>query len=541
MSRSARTRPRVSAAAAVPLRETSARTFRAFRKLLLEADFTVEGVCGRVDIPSVYHFRSRREGRSAPHRPADGLDLLIRLFMDGEPVSAPAVRDHLPDGTLDLAAELGLIRRHPADRDGVLPTVLLYPTEGLHVASDLTVDPLESADGVAEGGAEGGAERGRERGVEDFLPVDAVYPAVTENTRGFLESLPTSPCRRFLEQCAGTGIAALLAAPRAEEAWAVDVAERCTRFARFNALLNNLGNVTALTGDLYEPLGELSFDRIVAHPPYVPALERDLVFRDGGPDGEHITRRIFEGLPRHLEPGGRLHCTCVASDRRGAPLEERIREMIGEGAGAFDVVVVVARRYHPTEYYIQLAARGRMPFRDAEAHHRLFSELAVEAMVHAHIVVERHDAPRPAVTARRNRGAGRTADAVDRLLAVERLLAGPGARAALLESRPRLASDVRLTTGSTVEEGRWIPREATLSVEEPFPIAAEVPVDAAAMLAMWDGSRTGRERLAEAIAGGVLAEDTRPEAFAELLASLLRSGLLELKEPPEARERTASR
>ena len=96
------------------------------------------------------------------------------------------------------------------------------------------------------------------------------------------------------------------------------------RFAEFNAALNGLTNVRVLEGDVYAPLGDEHFDVVIAHPPYVPALETEFVFRDAGEDGEQVTRRIVDGLACIiLLPGGQFFCDCMLTDREGATLEQR--------------------------------------------------------------------------------------------------------------------------------------------------------------------------------------------------------------------------
>ncbi|ACG71635.1 protein-(glutamine-N5) methyltransferase, release factor-specific [Anaeromyxobacter sp. K] len=70
-------------------------------------------------------------------------------------------------------------------------------------------------------------------------------------------------------------------------------------------------------GDLWAPLREGErFDVIVSNPPYVPRGELDTLPRevrreprlalDGGPDGLSLLRRIVEGAPTRLVPGGTL-------------------------------------------------------------------------------------------------------------------------------------------------------------------------------------------------------------------------------------------
>ena len=130
---------------------------------------------------------------------------------------------------------------------------------------------------------------------KDFeAPDDFVYPAITPNTTDFLATLPVTPCDSFLELCSGTGAVALAASGYAKKSWAIDITERSTQMAEFNRLLNGLDNVTVLKGNLYEGVEDLKFDRIVAHPPYMPVLRPAQIFYDGGADGEQITRRMWK-------------------------------------------------------------------------------------------------------------------------------------------------------------------------------------------------------------------------------------------------------
>ena len=67
------------------------------------------------------------------------------------------------------------------------------------------------------------------------------------------------------------------------------------------------------------------------------------IYRDGGEDGEQIFRRAVEGLPR-FHPKGRFYSVLMASDRRGEPLEQRIRKWLGPDQAGFDVVIVTDER-----------------------------------------------------------------------------------------------------------------------------------------------------------------------------------------------------
>src|SRR5690606_10265243 len=241
------------------------------------------------------------------------------------------------------------------------------------------------------------------RGAPFHLPDDVVYPAIAESTRTFLSLLRVEPCDAFLELCAGTGIAALLAAPHARTAVATDIAERSVAFARFNAALNGFDNVRAECGDLYGAVRGETFDRIAAHPPYMPALEEGLIYRDGGEDGEQVTRRILAGLHEHLAPGGRFDCTCILTDRTDGPVEARVRAMLGPHHEEFDVIVVVTHANSPEDAYAYLVREGRASFGEGLRHVAHFRALGTERIVGCSLVIIRHDTRRPAVTVRRAR------------------------------------------------------------------------------------------------------------------------------------------
>src|SRR5262249_44210710 len=163
-----------------------------------------------------------------------------------------------------------------------------------------------------------------------------------------------------LELCSGSGVAALIAGKNfARRATAIDIAERSTRFAEFNARLNGLANVAALAGDLYAPVAGRQFDVITAHPPYVASFGTEMIYRDGGEDGEQISRGIIAGLAEHLRPGGLFYCHCMMTDRKGAPLEQRIREMLGPRHEEFDVVLGEAGSMSPVLQYAGGVLDGR--------------------------------------------------------------------------------------------------------------------------------------------------------------------------------------
>jgi methylase of polypeptide subunit release factors len=489
-----------------PLRLEHEGVFATMRSILRDASFEEDEICRRLDIASLDRFRALRDGRPDV-APRDALDVLIRLFLDNEPLGWSEANALLPHGALETMRALGLIRDHRTDPGRAVSNVLLYPTESLYIASDVAVLP------------DGDGERWW----------DLVYAAITTNTRNFLLTMPRRPCAAFLDLCSGTGVAALAAGSTfAEHAWAIDVADRSTEFARFNARLNAVGNVTALSGDLYAPVAGLTFDRIVAHPPYVPSREMRLVYRDGGSDGEGVTRRIIAGLPEHLRPGGDFHCTCTATDRKDAPLEQRLRGMLGDAAIDFDIAVVVTNEFDPTEYYVRLAIAGRGTWPEAEEWHHHFAQLGVTKMVYATIAIVRHERPHAPFTVRRRAGSATGATELSRLVRAAEESASSEALDRLLDSRPVLQPHVSLKSEHGREDGEWAMRSCALATEVPFDVGLPCPPAMLPLVGRMNGTRTVRELYEDASREGTLTDDAKIERLASYIHMLAAHGIVDL-------------
>lgn len=138
-----------------------------------------------------------------------------------------------------------------------------------------------------------------------------------------------SPVRSALDLCTGSGVHAILAAGDAERVVGTDVNPRAINFARLNAMLNDSWNSVFLEGDLYQPVGKERFELILANPPFVPSPVYELAYRDGGPSGADVLRRIVAGLPDHLEKGGMAHIVTHIAERDGERYLDRLRRWLG--------------------------------------------------------------------------------------------------------------------------------------------------------------------------------------------------------------------
>jgi release factor glutamine methyltransferase len=155
---------------------------------------------------------------------------------------------------------------------------------------------------------------------------------------------------RALDLCTGSGCVAISLALAGKGACVVatDASEEALAVARENAAA--LGaKVDLAAGDLWAAVGDAEpFDVIASNPPYVPSGELDSLQRevrreprlalDGGPDGLAVLRRIVEGAPARLRPGGTLclemhesHAESLPALCRGAgfPHVEMRRDLAG--------------------------------------------------------------------------------------------------------------------------------------------------------------------------------------------------------------------
>ena len=187
------------------------------------------------------------------------------------------------------------------------------------------------------------------------VPYDHVM-AIGLDSRHLARVTIRRPVRSALDLCTGSGIHALLAAAHAQRVIAVDINPRAINCTRFNASALGAANLQVIAGDLFGPIGDERFDLITANPPFVPSPVNALGFRDGGPSGEDIQKRIVAGLPQHLEPGGMAQIVTELGEREGEPLTTRLREWL---AGApMDIYVLRVASHSAAQYAVGHASGG---------------------------------------------------------------------------------------------------------------------------------------------------------------------------------------
>jgi SAM-dependent methyltransferase len=478
--------------------------FAALREAFQTAGYTESGVCGRLGVEKIFDVRLEGE----PHfkaEPADTLGKIIRLMLESGPVSR-AGAEGIPWGELE---ELGLVMTDPTDPARRVCNSIVYPALGMYIASDRTraipgqmVQPMQDID-------------------------DIVYPGIVPNTGIFLSLVPFTPCEAFLDLCAGTGVAALAAARGgARHSYAYDLTSRATHFAEFNRRMNGVENMSAAQGDLYHPAGESTFDRIAAHPPYLPVFRRHAIFDSGGQDGEEIVRRMIQGLPRYLRAGGRFYSLTMGTDRE-KPLEHRVREWLGEKESEFDVALVERRTFDPREFVAESVVRYRGLISDIPQWQKFFEQLGVRGLVYGFLMIQRRAERRPVFTVRRQLGPATASADHHWLLDWETSAIRSGA-SDMLALRLRTREGISLRVTHKLEGQAWTPESYRFDIRHPFDMELNAQAWAAHLMQRADGSLTGAQLLEAMKSDGAIVPETPPLEFANMLALLVSGGFLQI-------------
>jgi len=488
-----------------PIRFGTEQQFARLRELLSQMGYVQENMEGHFRLHHVGEAHFEVEARAIEESPS--FAALAGLFLQGKSFDQAQLRGILGQELVDLMTDLGLV----GVEDGrFAATVAMYATTGLYIVSDRWC------------GVDGKAFQ---------PPADVVYPAILGTTRGFLSSIPSTPCKSFLELCAGTGIAALLATRfGAEHAWAFDIAHRSVHFAEFNRLLNGIPNVTNAQGDLYSPAKGLKFERIVAHPPYVPVLEPKYVFYDGGQDGEQITRRMVQDLPTYLEEKGLFICVSLGTDRADEPFEQRIRKWLGEKSSEFDISLFVRSEMEPAVQALNDVIRGRGSVEQVQRWKEVLKLLKIVSFVFGGMFIYRHGENRAGFTTRRTVGKSFGLRDIESVMEWERIVARGHDVEMLRTALLKTGAECRLNATYLLRDGDWAPQSQRLLIDEPFKMELEAPGWTLELLAACDGSRSGQDLFEMFKTKEMFEPGTSFSQFAEILRLLVSGGFAAIQQ-----------
>jgi len=133
-----------------------------------------------------------------------------------------------------------------------------------------------------------------------------------------LSLVPCPSSLSILDLCTGSGCLALALAKEFHDCqvYGTDISETAIEYAKKNAIINDIKNVTFLRGNLFEPLKKLFiFDLIISNPPYVrtgdiKSLQPEIKdwepvdALDGGADGLGFYRELIPAAKSFLKDSG---------------------------------------------------------------------------------------------------------------------------------------------------------------------------------------------------------------------------------------------
>lgn len=520
--RSSSTDPNTEATQRMPLRLGGAEDFALVGSLLKDAHFDEATILRLLKIEEMADLSSVRPDQIDLDGSATAtLSLLIRLFLFSECVERREVEGLIDSTTLGSLRQLDVLRTGVFELTGGVSSeayyspVFLYPVADLLIASDRHNNP---------------------DGSPFTQPPDIVFPAINGGTLLFLKVISKSPARNVLDLCSGTGVAALMLSNHVERVLTSDLTARATHFARFNRLLNRRYNVEVVQGDLYDAVEGQTFDRIVAHPPYVPSLSHDTIYRDGGETGETLVRRIIEGLPRFLRPGGTYYSISVGLDTREGKFEERARQWLGPARDEFDVIFAFVDEKSPEQFATERAVlTGSVDPLEIARWGEIFSSVGARSLVYGATVIHRRQngavvgglAP---LTTRRRLGKQVDGSDFERALRLHRWRIKPAAMQELADARPRLAPRLKLKVTHVVKDGALVPAEYLLESEKPFPVATRIDPWIAPLIAELDGEKPLSELYRAAAESSMLPGGFALSDLLELVATLIERGYIEVND-----------
>ena len=219
---------------------------------------------------------------------------------------------------------------------------------------------------------------------------DAVMPP-GPTTVDLIRVMPETLSGSVADIGTGPGSFALIAARRgATRVVATDVNPRALELARFNARFNEL-TLEVREGDMFAPLGDERFDRVLSQPPYVthPPSEPGVTFLHGGEKGDELAFRFLDGLGAHLAPDGIGMALFDSPVRIEADIGDRVRRALG---AAPDVVVFsqpgIAMDRQALGYAALADPTFGQRYRDAAVRYRDHLERQrIDAVTHSLVIV----------------------------------------------------------------------------------------------------------------------------------------------------------
>jgi len=492
----------------IPVRIGTPEDFDRVAKTLRDARFDEETLREALKLKDMSDVGGIREIDDDAPNMSPQLKVLIQIFLCLSLVARSEVERVFDEATIKSFLSLGLLATGEFGQDEYYSTVLFYPVAGFWMASDRLTLPGCS-------------------GYE--APPDIVFPAIYTGTLQFLRLLPRGVGSDALDLCAGTGIAAMVLSRSNTRAVSVDITERATQFARFNCALNKCTEVEVIRGDLYDAVKGRKFDCIVAHPPYVPSVGLNTIWRDGGATGEFLVRKIIEGLPEHLRSGGMFACLTQGLDTKDGNFENRVRTWLKGSADDFDVVFVCEIERSTQQVLDLLSGRGTLLLENLKEVQAELERERTISLPYGALFMRRADSARSNPwTTRRKLSAETHGSDLEGTFVLHDQLSDPGFSAALVDARPRLAPRLEVKVTYVVDDGALAPAQFLFETDKPFSLRVKFDDWMVPLLTRFDGKTKVSEVYQKAKSDDEIPGEFKLDDFSVLVSRAIEGGFLEL-------------
>jgi len=207
---------------------------------------------------------------------------VLSLFVLGLPGKKDIIEQTLGAADLELLCSIGICTM---DQEVIHANFTLFPFEDLLIATDKVFLNID------------------DHAKNEYLSSDNLVWRLDKTSYIMSRGLIRTPSKATLDLGCGSGLQSLIMSRSAEKVTGTDINPRAINLAKFNALLNGITNVEFICGDLYQPINDQKFDRIVSNPPSAPGLVKAWN-REGGISGRELVEEIISGARNHLEYGG---------------------------------------------------------------------------------------------------------------------------------------------------------------------------------------------------------------------------------------------
>ena len=434
------------------------------------AEGAVHGILeGRSDRMIDAQCALRRTAEESP------LHSLIRLFILGVEVNEEDMRLALVPADVESLVDSGLLDRSDL---GIRATARLAPWKNLFLLSDFL---------PAEG---------------ESLSPDFVMSGASPSSLSLARITFRDRVSVVLDLGTGAGIHALLAATHAEHVVATDTNPRALNFARMNALLNGIGNISFRLGSFFEPVRDEKFDLIVSNPPFIISPESSLMFQNPGMGGDAVSELMVRQSPAHLNDLGRAVSLISWHHEDESDWSKRPSEW-ATGSGC-DLWLLRATSESPLGYAAN-ALRQTEALRSASYGKQLdrwldyYRNQGIGRLALGAAILRNRHAARNWIHCEDLAGAAVATDAgeqIQRVFAAEDFLAALASDEDLLDRRVALHPDHVLEQKLVAGEDGWVSQALILLPAKGIERRASIDPRVLMFLSQCNGSRTVREMIA---------------------------------------------